>query len=174
MRLLLMLQRLRAAREEGGRRSGSEVLGRFLVTKLSWRGSYRRLLCITPTHITTVRRAAAAWVPPCGQHPPGLPAPRAGQGQLRCAALAWGCGLGAAACWVLPRSILGQHLPAPAPGTNHCRRTGLFTCLPLHTARTLPPSPLCAALSRHTGGHQQLGLCRRPRPGGGGGGGGPR
>jgi hypothetical protein len=54
MRLLLMLQRLRAAREEGGRRSGSEVLGRFLVTKLSWRGSYRRLLCITPTHITTL------------------------------------------------------------------------------------------------------------------------
>lgn len=55
MRLLLLLQRLRAAREEGGRRSGSDVLGRFLVTKLSWRGSYRRLLCITPTHITTVR-----------------------------------------------------------------------------------------------------------------------
>ena len=55
-----LLQRLRKLREEGGRPGGGEaVSARFLVTKLSWRGNYRRLLCITPTHITTVR-----WLPP--------------------------------------------------------------------------------------------------------------
>jgi hypothetical protein len=55
-----LLQRLRKQREEGGLRrdrgggQGDGQAARFLVTKQSWRGSYRRLLCITPTHIVTV------------------------------------------------------------------------------------------------------------------------
>ena len=55
----LVPQRLRKQREEGGWRGGGGAGGgdssaRFLCTKQSWRGSYRRLLVITPTHITTV------------------------------------------------------------------------------------------------------------------------
>lgn len=52
----LRLQRLRKQHEEGRRRDGEQQVARFLVTKLSWRGSYRRLLCITPTHVLTVRQ----------------------------------------------------------------------------------------------------------------------
>lgn len=31
----------------------SDVLARFLVTKSSWRGRYRRVLCITPSAVLT-------------------------------------------------------------------------------------------------------------------------
>ena len=51
------LQRLRKQHEEGGWRGGGCAGGdsaRFLCTKQSWRGNYRRLLVITPTHISTV------------------------------------------------------------------------------------------------------------------------
>jgi hypothetical protein len=64
-----LLQRLRKQREEGGLRrgrgggQGDGQAARFLVTKQSWRGSYRRLLCITPTHIVTVSSIAGVAAP---------------------------------------------------------------------------------------------------------------
>lgn len=58
-RIHLPLQLLRKQQAEGARPGSSSAAAaaqqhRFLVTKLSWRGSYRRLLCITPTHILTL------------------------------------------------------------------------------------------------------------------------
>ncbi len=55
----LPLQLLRKQQAEGGRPGGSPATAaaqqhRFLATKLSWRGSYRRLVCITPTHLLTL------------------------------------------------------------------------------------------------------------------------
>lgn len=44
-----LLQKLK---KQGSRRP-TECLARFIVTKLSWRGSYKRLMCITPSSIVT-------------------------------------------------------------------------------------------------------------------------
>lgn len=45
-----IFQRLRTHRES---LRPTDCLARFLVTKLSWRGNYKRILCITPTAIIT-------------------------------------------------------------------------------------------------------------------------
>lgn len=58
----LLPQLLRKQQEavRGARGGGADTASpaaathRFLVTKLSWRGSYRRLLCVTPTHLLTL------------------------------------------------------------------------------------------------------------------------
>lgn len=44
-----LLQKLR--KPEG--RRPTESVARFVVTKLSWRGNYKRLLCITPSAVVT-------------------------------------------------------------------------------------------------------------------------
>ena len=46
-----ILQRLRKHREEG--QGQEEALARFLVTKTSWRGNYRRILIITSSSVVT-------------------------------------------------------------------------------------------------------------------------
>ena len=48
-----ILQRLRKQREEQQGHDEEETAARFLVTKLSWRGNYRRILAVTSTSIIT-------------------------------------------------------------------------------------------------------------------------